>query len=115
MLKSGNKIIIICISNDRIFMKVPLEMSKNELNFENYSHTCYLKKGGECTPAPELMTIDEVIIFLRISEISKSANPHNVIKNLIRFRNLPRLQICTTILFPKQALLEWISKETIRN
>ena len=90
-------------------------MDKNELNFESYSHTCFLKKGEECTPAPELMTIDEVIIFLRISEISKSENPHNVIKNLIRFRNLPRLQICKTILFPKQAIMEWINKETTRN
>lgn len=90
-------------------------MSKNELNFESYSHTCFLKRGEEYIPTPELMTIDEVIIFLRISEISKSENPHQVIKNLIRFRNLPRLQICKTILFPKTAIMEWINKETTRN
>ncbi len=64
---------------------------------------------------PDLMSETEVIEFLRISQISNSKDYHNVIRNLIRFRDLPRIQICNKLLFPKEAVLEWINIETIRN
>ena len=67
------------------------------------------------TTCHELMTMDECIEFLRIPEISKSGDHKNVIKNLIRFRHLPRIRICQTLLFPRQAVLEWIGKETIHD
>ena len=60
----------------------------------------------------ELLTIDEVAEFLRIPTITTSKNYHNVIKNLIRMRDLPRINICNKLLFPKQAILEWIKNET---
>lgn len=60
----------------------------------------------------ELMTIDEVVEFLRIPTITTSNNHHNVNKNLIRMRDLPRIQICNKLLFPKKAILEWIQNET---
>lgn len=63
----------------------------------------------------ELMTEDELVQFLRIPEVSNSHNYHNVVKNLIRFRDLPRIQICHKLLFPKKAVLDWIKSETIRN
>ena len=69
--------------------------------------------GAAPNPIPELMTMDECIEFLRIPEISKSSDHKNVIKNLIRFRHLPRIQICKTLLFPRSAVLEWVQKETI--
>jgi hypothetical protein len=63
---------------------------------------------------PDLMTEKELILFLRIPEVSKAKNYHNVIKNMIRFRHLPRIQICKRLLFPKKAILDWIEKETIK-
>lgn len=61
---------------------------------------------------PDVLTEQELIKFLRIPEVSTSKNYHNVVQNLIRFRNLPRIQIGKRLLFPKQAVLEWIQKET---
>jgi len=66
-------------------------------------------------PVPELLTEDEVIQFLRIPEVSTAKNHHNVILNLIRLRNLPRIHIGKKLLFPRQAILEWIESETIKN
>ena len=79
---------------------------------ENIKFPSLVSDTGGCFP--ELMTEEELIRFLRIPEISKSKDHHNVVKNLIRMRNLPRLQICNTILFPQKAVLEWVEKETVR-
>lgn len=38
---------------------------------------------------PNLLTEDELIRFLRIPEISKAQDYHNVIAHLKRYRNLP--------------------------
>jgi len=62
---------------------------------------------------PDLMTEQELVQFLRIPQVSKATDYSNVIKNLIRFRNLPRIQICNKLLFPRQAVLNWIENETI--
>jgi len=64
---------------------------------------------------PDLMTIDEVVVFLRIPEVSTAKDYHNVVKNLIRYRDLPHIRISNRLLFPRQAVLEWIGSETIRN
>ena len=80
-------------------------------NESNYSNTVSCFEDGT---VPALMTEAEVIEFLRIPEITTSKDHHNVIKNLIRMRELPRIQICKKLLFPKQAILEWVEKETIR-
>jgi hypothetical protein len=47
-----------------------------------------------------------------LPEVSNSQSHHNVIKNLIRMRDLPRIQICNKLLFPKKAILEWINIQT---
>ena len=44
--------------------------------------------------SPNLLTEDELIRFLRIPEISKAQNYHNVITHLKRYRNLPCIHIC---------------------
>ena len=61
---------------------------------------------------PELMTEEEVIQYLRIPEVSKSEDYHNVIENLKRFRDLPRIHICNKALYPLEAIRKWIQKET---
>ncbi len=67
---------------------------------------------NECIP--DLLTEKELVQYLRISEVSKAADYSNVIKNLIRMRDLPRIEICNKLLFPRQAILEWIEKEATK-
>ena len=67
---------------------------------------------GKFTPCPELLTEDELIQFLRIPQISNSKDHHNVIEHLKRYRDLPRIRICNKVLYPTQAIREWIEKET---
>ena len=69
----------------------------------------------DLTNLPDLLTTEEVIQVLRIPQLSTASDHHNVIKNLIRMRDLPRIQICNKLLFPKKAVLEWIEKETIKS
>ena len=67
--------------------------------------------NGGFTPCPVLMTEDELIKFLRISEISKAKNLHNVIAHLKRYRGLPCIHISRQPLYPGNAIIEWIKKE----
>lgn len=62
---------------------------------------------------PDLMTEAELIEYLRIPEVSGSDNFHNVIENLKRTRDLPRIHLCNKTLFPLKAIREWIDKEAI--
>ncbi len=61
---------------------------------------------------PTVMTEEELIRFLRIPEISNSKDHRNVVENLKRLRNLPRIHICNKALYPKKAILKWIEQET---
>ena len=61
---------------------------------------------------PTVMTEEELIRFLRIPEISNSKDHRNVIENLKRLRNLPRVHICNKALYPKEAILKWIEQQT---
>jgi hypothetical protein len=60
----------------------------------------------------DLMTEEELIIFLRIPEVSNSEDYHNVIENLKRMHGLPRIHICGKALYPREAILEWIKTKT---
>lgn len=66
-------------------------------------------------PCPELLTEDELALFLRIPEVSNSRDHHNVIEHLKRYRNLPRIRICNKVLYPTRAIRRWIEKETTNN
>jgi len=68
--------------------------------------------NGSSTVWPELLTEDELIVFLRIPEVSKSHDFHNVIENLKRMHDLPRIHICGRPLYPREAINEWIKKKT---
>lgn len=61
---------------------------------------------------PNLLTEDELIRFLRIPEVSKAQNYHNVIAHLKRYRNLPCIHICRQPLYPREAILGWIEEIT---
>ena len=60
----------------------------------------------------DLLTEEELIEFLRIPEVSKAEDYHNVVENLKRVRGLPRIHICRKTLYPKKAILEWVEKQT---
>ena len=62
--------------------------------------------------ASELMTEAELIAYLRIPEVSKSKDYHNVIENLKRMHQLPRIHICGRPLYPRGAIKEWVERKT---
>lgn len=68
--------------------------------------------GQKCFP--DLMTEAELIEFLRIPEISNSNNYHNVIENLKRMHDLPRITICNKNLYPLDAVRQWVKDHIIR-
>lgn len=67
---------------------------------------------GKSGAFPDLMTEAELIAFLRIPEISNSRDYHNVIENLKRMHNLPRVHICGKPLYPQEAIREWVRQRT---
>ncbi len=67
---------------------------------------------GQLRPCPELLTEAELIEFLRIPEVSKAKDYRNVIDNLKRMHDLPRIHICGQPLYPREAILEWIRNKT---
>jgi len=81
-----------------------MDLSNNELGQE------MAENGSQWTS--ELMTEAELVIFLRIPEISKSKDYHNVIENLKRMHRLPRIHICGKPLYPLEAIREWIRQQT---
>ena len=68
--------------------------------------------NGGFESCPNLLTEDDLIIFLRIPHISKAKNYHNVIAHLKRYRNLPCINICRKPLYPLEAVLGWIEEIT---
>ena len=87
--------------------------------FEYCNHTMQglstqMPKGRDSwQPVPQLMTQNELIRFLRIPEISTAKHQNNVIEHLKRYRDLPRIRLCNKTLYPLNAILDWIERETI--
>jgi hypothetical protein len=79
-----------------------------EKNFENDA-----EKPDENFRCCDLLTEQELISFLRIPEVSKAADYHNVIENLKRMHGLPRVHICGKPLYPVVAIRKWIEGKTI--
>ena len=67
---------------------------------------------GGSTSCPDLLTEEELVRFLRIPEISKAKNYHNVVANLKRFRGLPCVHVCHQPLYPRDAIMEWVKEQT---
>jgi hypothetical protein len=76
---------------------------------QNCNGTTILPVGRQF---PELMTEDELIEFLRIRQISKATDHHNVISHLKRCYNLPCIHICGQPLYPIEAIRTWIRTKT---
>lgn len=57
---------------------------------------------------PDLMTEEELIEYLRIPEVSKAKDPHNVIENLKRARDLPCIHIANRSLYPREIIRRWV-------
>ena len=62
---------------------------------------------------PDLMTEKELVEYLRIPEISRSNNHHNVIDNLKRMHNLPCIHICRKALYPVSAIQRWVQEKSL--
>jgi hypothetical protein len=62
----------------------------------------------------EVMTEPELIQFLRISEVTKATDTHNVVANLRRMHNLPTIHICKQPLYWKPAIRQWIADKVAR-
>ena len=68
--------------------------------------------NGGFVPCPELLTEEELIRYLRIPEVSSARDYHNVIENLKRMHDLPRIHVCGKPLYPREALRQWIQEKT---
>jgi len=94
-------------------------METDKKRDSGFSPATVLPDGnGGFTPCPALLTEDELIRLLRIPEISKAQDFHNVIAHLKRFHGLPCIHVCRQPLYPLEAVFEWImermQRETIR-
>ena len=88
-------------------------MKSVDINNQILSTPSVLPDGnGGFTPCPELLTEEELVRFLRIPKISKSKDYGNVVANLKRMRDLPRIHLCGKTLYPTRKILEWIMEET---
>ncbi len=68
--------------------------------------------NGGFVSCPELMTEPELILFLRIPEISDATDYSNAIVNLKRMRDLPRIHLCGKTLYPTREIMRWIIEQT---
>ena len=59
---------------------------------------------------PDIMIESELIQYLRIPEISKSNNYHNVIEHLKRFRGLPSFHLCNREVFIRKVIDQWLEE-----
>jgi len=88
-------------------------LPKDENTANSFITPAVLPDGnGGFTVCPELLTEEELVVFLRIPEVSKSKNHHNVIENLKRMHDLPRIHICGKPLYPLEEIRQWIKKKT---
>jgi hypothetical protein len=70
--------------------------------------------NGRSVYCPELLTEEELIIYLRIPQVSQAKDYHNVIENLKRVHDLPRIHLCGQPLYPIDAIRQWIKDKTTR-
>ena len=68
--------------------------------------------NGGFVPCPALMTEAELILFLRIPEISKANDYSNVVANLKRMHDLPRIHLCGKTLYPTREIMKWITEKS---
>ena len=82
---------------------------------QNFAFTIFsaLPDGnGGYMPCPELLTEAELIRLLRVPEVSKATDYHNVITHLKKQHDLPCIHICRQPLYPAAAVADWVKKRT---
>ncbi len=88
-------------------------LPKDENTANSFITPAVLPDGnGGFMPCPELLTEEELIVFLRIPEISNATDYSNVAENLKRMHDLPRIHICGKLLYPREAVKRWIRSKT---
>ena len=70
-----------------------------------------MERNSQIDEFAELMTEAELIRFLRIPEVAKGEDYHNVIVNLKRMRDLPCIHLCKQPLYPRAAVRQWIQQQ----
>ena len=84
-------------------------MHTGEANTQTNGPLAVLPDGnGGFVPCPAVMTEEEVIRFLRIPEISKANDHRNVIANLKRMHNLPRVHLCGKTVYLTETVKQWL-------
>ena len=68
--------------------------------------------NGGYMPCPELLTEAELIRLLRVPEVSKANDYSNVIANLKRMHDLPRIHLCGKTLCPTREIMKWIIEKS---
>lgn len=84
------------------------------VNIETFGIPILPGSAGTARPCPDILTEAELIDYPRIHEVSKAKDYHNVIDNLERFHDLPRIHICGKPLYPREAIQEWVRDNTNR-
>jgi len=59
---------------------------------------------------PDLLTEEELILFLRIPEVSKAEDFRNVIAHLRRVHDLPCIHLRRQPLYPLEAVKNWVKE-----
>ena len=99
---------------EKLGHKKYMQKTENILDSSFLATAIMLRDDGTHTPCPSLMTEEELIMFLRIPQVTRSDDFHNVIAHLKRFHDLPCIHICGQPLYPSHALLEWIKAKLIK-
>jgi len=85
-----------------------------KLNKQNSNTSTPSAAQSDNAKVQELMTEEELIVFLRIPHISKAKDYHNVIENLKRVHNLPCIHICKQPLYPLEVIRKWVEGKMLR-
>ena len=64
--------------------------------------------NGGFAPCPMVLIEEELYRLLRITELSKAKNYHNVVVNLMRCHDLPCIHIGRQPAFPLYSIIDWI-------
>ena len=90
-----------------------MHYQENQNYSSNFASVIPDGKGG-FTPCPELMTEEELIVFLRIPVLSSAKKHRYVIENLKRMHDLPCIHICKKPLYPLNAVRKWVDEKLLK-
>ena len=89
-------------------------MSTNVINHENYWYPCYMQKGEQIIPVPELLTEEEAIIFLRL-DIDGPKDPTLTLEYYRTQGLLKATRVGKRLRYQKKELLRFLDLLTEQN